>query len=57
MISSGFSCLCASPQHLHFTHSLRTDADWRHGFNPVIDSISPPPSSLIGLEGPLINVK
>ena len=37
--SAVFTVLCASPQHLHFTHSLGTDADWRHGFNPFVRNI------------------
>jgi hypothetical protein len=34
--SAVFAVLRASPQHLHFTHGLRTHPDWWHGFNPFV---------------------
>ena len=37
--SAVFAVLRASPQHLHFTHSLGPDADRRHGFNPFVRNI------------------
>jgi hypothetical protein len=43
-LSTVLAILRARPQHPHFTHSLRTDANRRHGFGPLLRNIFEQPA-------------